>query len=102
MEQEKWNYSETLYISGNYGYSSSIYTGKKSTVETDICEVWGKDKEEISQRLKLISKAPEMYEALRWAYEVLSRVDHSYTERNTHEGQMKLSVMRYIIKENES
>ena len=55
--------------------------------------------EEAYTNAKLISKAPEMYEALKWAYKVLSRVDHSYTERNTPEGQMKLSDMRFIIKE---
>lgn len=99
MKTKKWNYSETLFITGEYGYSASIYTGEKSTIDADICEVWGKDKKEINERLKLISKAPEMYEALKWAYKVLSRVDHSYTERNTPEGQMKLSDMRFIIKE---
>lgn len=44
----------------------------------------------------------EMHEALKWAYKVLSRVDHSYTERNTPEGQMKLSGMRFILKSIES
>ena len=58
--------------------------------------------EEGEANAKLISKAPEMYEALKWTYDKLAKVSTSYPSRDTIESQSKMASIRSLLKEIES
>ena len=62
---EKWNFTEPMKIDDANGYASDVYEGKVSNMQNDICQVWGTSEAQINERLKIISKAPEMLEALK-------------------------------------
>lgn len=41
----------------NFGWTCDVYIGERSTVENDICQVWGNTYEQTKQRAEIIIKA---------------------------------------------
>jgi hypothetical protein len=91
--KRKWRVAE--FIRENAPNIVSVMSGTDTIV--DLPET--NNKREIA---KLISKAPEMYEALKWTYDKLAKVSTSYPSRDTIESQSKMASIRSLLKEIES